>query len=265
MFSSHPASLVFLACLVGVPAPGPADEMPPAVRLWQQGQDAMLQDQPDRAIACFNESLKLDPALTRNFLSLAAAFLHKGEDEKAAPWLARHLAAQPDHLTARLHYAELLWKLHRPEPAAVEFQRFVVEVQQRDPQPAAQLVQAHTQLMEIAAARKDTSAEHLHRGIGLFWLALLKADAGNDEDGTPESLLCKAAAELMQARRAAPGTARPCWYLHRVWATLGQQQTARKWLRETEQASTAPGHDLTPAEVHDLQIACAAREGERRR
>jgi tetratricopeptide (TPR) repeat protein len=264
VLSSRLTFLLFLPCL-GEFAPVPTADLAPAMKLWQQGQDALLQDQPDQAIAWYHQSLKLDPALSRNFLGLAAAFLHKNQDEKAVPWLERYLEAEPEQRAIRLNYAELLWKLRRAEPARAQFQRVANEVQQHEAQPVPLLVQAHTRLMEIAAVRQDAPGESLHRGIGLYWLAWLKAEAGQEDDDSPESLLCQAAAELLHARQQLPGSARPCWYLYRVWSKLGQQQTARKWLAEAELASTLPAHDLTSAEVRDLQLACATGERERRR
>lgn len=232
-------------CLVG-------PEIPRAVLLWEQGQDAMLQDQPDRAIACYVQSLQHDPGLARNFLSLAAAFQHKGEDDKAVTWLARYLHAQPDHVAVRLHYVELLWKLRRAEGATEQLARYIADVQRSEARPAELLLAAHTQALGMALARKDTQAARLHRGIGLYWLASLKSD---DDDPSPEGLLCQAAAELLQAQRARPESARACWYLHRVWARVGQQTTARKWLHKAEEACQVPGHDLTGAEAEELSAA----------
>src|SRR5689334_9165787 len=81
--------------------PGLEDFSSPALRLWQQGQDAMLDGQADRAIALYRQSLELDPGLVRNHLSLAAAFIAQGEDARAAPHLARYVRTQPDHLVIR--------------------------------------------------------------------------------------------------------------------------------------------------------------------
>ena len=61
-----------------------------------------------------------------------------------------------------------------------------------------------------------------------------------------ESLLCKAAGELILARRERPDEARPCWYLFEVWSQLAQRQPAARWLRAAEDA--APFSYLTPAE-----------------
>lgn len=253
-----PFSILLLGAEPTIPAQ-PASTTPTAADLWQQGQDAMLLDKPDQAILCYRESLRLDPTLARNFLSLAAAHLQKNEDEKALPWLARYVAVQPDHVVIRSHYAELLCKVGQMDAAQVQFQRFVADVQRTDRQPIPRLIQAHTRLMEIAARRGDTHGEQLHRGIGLYWLAWLKAERKDEEDDSAESLLCQATVYLQQARRVRPESARACWYLHQVWKKLGQQETAQKWLRETTQSALLPGHDLTQSEVHDLELARAVR------
>ncbi len=255
---------VIVICSLLPLAAEPTGESASAEQLWQLGQDAMLVEQPDRAITFYTASLRADPTLARNFLSLAAAHLQKGEEDSAASWLARYVAVQPDHVVVRSHYAELLGKLGKYDSAEVQWHRYVADVQKSVKQPVAQLLQAHTRLMEIAARRKDTHGEQLHRGIGLYWLAWLKAERGTEEEGSPESLLCQATVHLMQARRARPESARTCWYLQRVWEKLGQQATARKWLHEASQAAAMPGHDLTAGELHDLELA-RARDGERSR
>src|SRR5262249_41121796 len=51
------------------------------------------------------------PAAEVNHLDLAAARLEAGDDAGACAHLARHVAAHPEHLTARGHYAELLLRL----------------------------------------------------------------------------------------------------------------------------------------------------------
>jgi len=248
--------LVWLACPLALIAADP-QELPPAVVLWQQGQDAMLADQVDQAISCYHLSLKVDPTLLRNFLSLAAAHVHKGEDEQAAPWLGRYVALQPDHLVARSHYAELLYKLKQPDAAQVQYQRFVREMQIRQTLPMSHLVHAHTRLMEIARAHQDEPGENLHRGIALFWSA--------EADPEAERLRIQATVHLMQARNQRPESARACWYLYRVWSRLGQQQTAWKWLTLTEEAVTLPEQDLTTGEMNEQQLATATRDRERQR
>src|SRR4051794_4048666 len=107
---------VCLCCLGSEPAP-PAPAGNSAPGLWEKGQRAMLEGNAEGAIAAYRESLRLDPSLTRNYLSLAAACLEKGQDAAAAGHLADYLRRQPDHFLVRLHYADLLVKLGRPAEA----------------------------------------------------------------------------------------------------------------------------------------------------
>ena len=109
--------------------------------------------------------------------------------------------------------------------------------------------------MEIAETLEDEYGEHLHRGIGLFLLAKQRSVAGTaDEEMPPEGLLCKAAAELTQARLRRPDQARPSWYLYLVWSKLGRREPALRHLREADEA--APFCDLSLAEQHQLTLAC---------
>jgi hypothetical protein len=118
--------------------------------------------------------------------------------------------------------------------------------------------------MEIAELAEDDYGAHLHHGIALYLLACQRAPLPEDDDPnlSPESLLCKAAGELMQARMERPDEARPCWYLFEVWSRLAQNQPASRWLRAAEAA--APFSSLTPAERRDLHLACNGRAGESR-
>ncbi len=67
-----------------------------------------------------------------------------------------------------------------------------------------------------------------------------------------ESLLFRAAGELMAARLSRSDEARACWYLHQIWARLGQKQPATHWLRAAQAA--APLGELTAAETRDLYL-----------
>src|SRR5262245_44748575 len=96
--------------------PLPSDEESGA-EIWSEGQAAMCQGQPDEAIHCYERSLEADPSLDENHLSLAAAWVEKGNYAAAAPHLARFLAARPDRPSVRSYYAELLVRLNRREEA----------------------------------------------------------------------------------------------------------------------------------------------------
>src|SRR5207245_2854640 len=101
--------------------------------------------------------------------------------------------------------------------ARTEVDRFVADAQFAG-LDVNRLVHAHTRLMAIATRESDAYAEHLHRGIGLYVLALQNAPT---DEAAAESLFCKAAGELTLALRAKPDAARAHWYLHLVWTRLG--------------------------------------------
>lgn len=238
-------------------------EAPEALRRWQDGQRLMTDGDAPAAIRAFQESLRLDPSLARNHLSLAAAYLADGKDEEALPHLERYLQAQPDHLVVRSHYGELLLRMARHQDARRELERFVADVQDHELLARQHLVGAHSHLMEIAQAQEDPYTEHLHRGIGLYLLARQRAELGGDAGPlTVEGLLCKAAGELSLARARRPQEARPHWYLFEVWTLLAQAQPAGRCLRAA--AAAAPLSYLTPSEHRCLQLACRAAERDAR-
>jgi tetratricopeptide (TPR) repeat protein len=257
-----------LACLVAliaaVSAAEPAAPPTPALALWQEGQKAMGEGRTDDAIACYQRSVRLDPGLTRNYLSLAAAFLARGEDERAAPYLERYVRDQPDHLVARAHYAELLLRLKRPHAAREQFERFISDAQDDEALARQHLVHCHSRLMEIAEGEADDYGEHLHRGIGLYLLACKTEALGEPEGGlSAEGTLFKAVAELTLARIERPREARPCWYLYAAWSRLAQHQPAARWLRAAEEAAGLSS--LTPSEKRQLQFARRQSQDEGRR
>jgi tetratricopeptide (TPR) repeat protein len=237
------------------------DGASPGQQLWEQGQQAMREGQPERAIGFYEQSLAADPTFTHNHMSLAAAYLEAGDDEAACRHLGKYVATHPEHVLIRLHYAELLLRLHRCREARHEFERFVADAQEQGEALARHLVHCHTRLMELAEEDDDTYGMHLHRGIGLYRLACERVGAGDPEGELPvEGLLCKAASALARAREERPREARPCWYLYAVWARLAQKQAALTWLRRAAEA--APFTDLTPAEQRGLVLACR-REDDR--
>jgi tetratricopeptide (TPR) repeat protein len=229
---------------------------------WQKGQQAMLEGRTEEAMASFRLSLAQDPALVRNHLSLAAAYLALGQNEQAAGQLDRYLQAQPDHYVVRGQYAELLLRLNRNKAARAQFERFESDIQDHETLAEQHLVHCHTRLLDIARSAEDVYEMHLHRGLGLYWLARQHAILADPEgELSSEGLLCQAASELALARRERPDEVRPCWYLHEVWSRLGQHQPATRWLRAAEAA--APFGYLTPGERRNLYLACRrhAEEG----
>ena len=111
------AALTLLALLpTAVECAAPA-ETSPACKAWQLGQLAMDRDRFDEAIGQFQLSLRLDPTLVRNHLSLAAVYLALGQEAESLPHLASYLAARPDHFLIRWHYAEVLLNTDHPAEA----------------------------------------------------------------------------------------------------------------------------------------------------
>jgi tetratricopeptide (TPR) repeat protein len=257
MLARHPCVVLGLLLLGGTLR---AEE--PALRLWEQGQEAMLRGDTDEAIGLYQQSLKLEPNLARNYLSLAAAHLEKGDDGQAAPNLARYLQLEPTHLVVRAHYAELLFRLGQAE-ARAQFEHFIVAVQDHDALARQHLVHCHSRLMEIAQSASDEYGEHLNRGIGLYLLAGERSRPPTS--GTRlavEGLLCQAAGELTLAHLQRPDEARPNWYLHLVWTRLAQQQPAARCLRAADEA--APFTYLTPSEQRGLELAWGRGQAEGR-
>jgi tetratricopeptide (TPR) repeat protein len=233
----------------------------PGLPDWEKGQQAILDGQTEKAIASFQQSLKQDPTLVRNYLSLAAAYLAQGQEEQAAEQLKQYLHKQPEHALVRGQYAELLLRLNQLDAAREEFERFESDIQENDTLAREHLVHCHSRLMEIATRLDDEYAIHLHRGIALYWLARQR-DELNDNSGelSFEGLLCQSASEFVQARRLRPDEARPCWYLHAVWSQLALCQPAMRWLRAAEEAALLSY--LTPAEQRLLNLARRQHEEE---
>jgi hypothetical protein len=221
---------------------------------WEMGQAAMRQGRTGEAIHCYEQSLKTDVSLTRNHLSLAAAYLQEDDADRACTCLARYVEGNPDEPLIRARYAELLLRLRRFPEARVQFEQLVCEAQVHANSADLDLIHCHSRLMEIAEESDDSYHEHLHRGISLYLLARKRAELPNPEGDLPaESLLCKAAAELTLAQLQRPEEARPTWYLFQVWSRLGQRQPALCRLRQANDA--APFTFLSPAEQHALHRA----------
>src|SRR5438093_251551 len=117
--------------------------------LWKQGQQAMQDGKTDRAIDLFEESIANDRQLTRNYLSLAACHLDKGDDGKACLYLMLYVSSHPEHRAVRFQYADLLQRLKRIGEARDELESLIAEAQE-DGQPADdELVQCHSRLMQL--------------------------------------------------------------------------------------------------------------------
>jgi hypothetical protein len=152
--------------------------------------------------------------------------------------------------------------LHRSAEATAEFEYVVAEAQDEESPPHEMLLQCHTRLMEIAEAAGDDYGEHLHRGIGVYYLAReCIALPHPHQQLSSESLLCQAAGELALAHLERPDEARPSWYLYVVWTRLDQRRPALHNLRVANAA--APFSSLTPAEQRGLHLASLKLTAER--
>lgn len=252
--------IVGLLCLAGfcLPVLGAAEE-PSAEVLWENGQNAMRHGRPRQAITFYRKSLTQSPDFTRNYLSLAAAYLALGDRRRGCVNLAKYTRAHPDEIDIRSDYAELLAQMHRDPEARAEFEACIAAAQELGRSAYGQLVRCHRRVMEIAEAQQDAYAEHLHRGIGLFVLAQESAAAGAaNAELSSEALFFKAAGELTLAREEKPDEARPSWYLYVIWSRLNQRQPAARCLNQA--GAAAPFSYLTPLERRTLHLACQAPE-----
>jgi tetratricopeptide (TPR) repeat protein len=247
--------LVCLCCVTLLPGHPTGEQPSPAAQLWQKGQDAIRHGDAGEAIRCYEQSLRLDPAMSSNHLSLAAAYLEKKNTAEACSHLGRYLALNPEQRALRSSYAELLARLHRFPEACAQYERCIADAQGEGAATLEDQIHCHSRLVDFAETAEDAYTEHLHRGIALLLLAQKRVQLPEPDGDLPaESLLCKAAAELTLARIERPQEARPSWYLHEVWSHLGQRQPALCRLREAKDA--APFTYLTPAEQSDLLVAC---------
>jgi hypothetical protein len=252
-----PASVAWLVCsLVFAASPQSSEEVKSSGwQQWKQGQQCLQDGETDRAIDLFEESLANDPNLARNYVSLAAAWLDRNDEGKACLYLELYVAAHPEHVAIRFQFVELLQRLKRVGDARTELEHFIADMQEQDRPEEEHLIHCHSWLMQIAEKAEDEYEEHLHRGIGLFLLSKQRGSVSDDSDDcSPQSLLCRAAAELTLAARCRPDEARAHYYLHRVWSGLLQSQPARRSLRAADAA--APFSYLTPAEQRQLRMSC---------
>jgi tetratricopeptide (TPR) repeat protein len=188
-----------------------------------------------------------EPPAAPDELTLAADCLERGDDSAAATHLERHVGQYPDQIVFRARLADLLARLDRLPEAQAHFEAAASSAQDGSPAARREMVHYHTRLMEIARARDDAYAEHLHRGIGLYLVGSRLADK---DAGEAERLLCKAATALKEAQAMRPDDARPAWYLYRVWSQLDQPRPAERALRKA--IALAPFSRLTAAESREL-------------
>src|SRR6478609_5305738 len=142
--------IVYSAC-VASPAPPAAESKSPGWSSWQEGQKKLQNGETDRAIELFEDSLAADPRLARNYLSLAAAWLDRDDDGKAALYLMLYVAAHPEHLAVRFQYVDLLLRLRRVPEARQELEEVVADLQDARPAEETSLIRCHSRLMQLSA------------------------------------------------------------------------------------------------------------------
>jgi hypothetical protein len=211
----------------------------------------------ERPLGYYDKDVASDPSVTSSPLSLAAEALRRGNEAAACGHLAAYLASHPHHFEVRLHYAELLLHQDHRQEARVEFLHYLSDAQEQGEMTTQQCIHCHSHLLDIAEAEDDDYGMHLHRGLGLYLLGIARARLGEDDGPLPvQAILCRAAGELTTARTIKPGEAQPCWYLYKIWSTLGQGASAARWLHRTHE--TAAFGSLTPTEQRELQLALRA-------
>jgi tetratricopeptide (TPR) repeat protein len=182
---------------------------------------------------------ELQPAekveLAKSHLRLASECLGNGDQEQACKHLARYVSLHPDQRTGRLFYSEVLLKLNRIDDARRQYEQTAALLLDEPELDCQALSHVHRQLMHIAEDRDDLRTAHVHRGIGLYWLAQERSRLEDpDGDFSVEGIVCRAVAELSRARSMDPHDARTHWYLHCCWQMLGQTPQAKARLLDAE-------------------------------
>ena len=273
--------------VLGQTSPDPAPPTQGAMALWREGQEAMKTGDFPRALASYQASQKVAPWLARTQLSLAATYIQVENPAKAAEHLRKYLELEPSHWQVRQQLADLLLQLGHKALARQEFLHHVHAAQsalesgvqlratQKD---FVLLVHGHGRLMELAEDDHNFQAYHLHRGLGLFFLAKSCEQAAISESNVPVSIgqkkpesnpgpapqeiLLKSIHELMETQKQAPSEPRSAWYLHQAWKEMGQRALAEHWLRIALQS---PGSgELHPAEMRHMALAKVGLQMEQR-
>jgi len=105
---------------------------------------------PDRAVWCWQEALRLDPRHPTAGRHLARTLQKRGQTERAAGRFVAHLDERPDDTATRLEYADLLLETGQRARAGEQYRRVLLA----DPTLAA----AHLRLGELALASGDPAA-----------------------------------------------------------------------------------------------------------
>jgi hypothetical protein len=191
-------------------------------------------------------------------LTLAMDCLNRGQEEKACEHLRHYVAAHPDRKQARAFYAEVLVKLDRLQEARLQFEEIIAASMQGAAPDLLHLVHSHGRIVELSERNECGFDAHLHRGLGLYWLARQRKEIGEPDLELPhEVILVKSATELQNAFVHNPFDARVSVYLHSIWKQLGQGALAVSWLYRAREATLfSPLHST---EQHQLEIAYRSR------
>lgn len=192
--------------------------------------------------------------LAKSHLRLASDCLGNGDQEQACKHLARYVSLHPDQRTGRLFYSEVLLKLNRLDEARRQYEQTAALLLDEQELDHHSLSHVHGQLMRIAEDRDELRTAHVHRGIGLYWLAQERCRLNDPEgDFSVEGIVCRAIAELTRAKSIDPNDARTHWYLHCCFQMLGQTPQAKARLQDAERC--LPFSPLCAAEQRSLVLA----------
>jgi tetratricopeptide (TPR) repeat protein len=111
------------------------------------GTIALALGTPDRAVAHFEQSLRIESQSAETHYNLATALVRQGRAAEAMPHFRRALEIDPDHAAAHVNLGVVLRSQNRIDEAATEFHQAL----RIDPANAA----AHTNLAGTLAARNQ--------------------------------------------------------------------------------------------------------------
>ncbi|MBX9677192.1 MAG: tetratricopeptide repeat protein [Gemmataceae bacterium] len=192
--------------------------------------------------------------LAKSHLRIASDCLGNGDQEQACKHLARYVSLHPDQRTGRLFYSEVLLKLNRLDEARRQYEQTAALLLDEQELDHHTLSHVHGQLMRIAEDRDELRTAHVHRGIGLYWLAQERSRLNDPEgDFSVEGIVCRAIAELTRAKSSDPNDARTHWYLHCCFQMLGQTPQAKARLLDAERC--LPISPLCAAEQRSVVLA----------